>query len=142
MDFGFSRTGKLLQMQYRHIALFAEGEMVAQATFTSSFAYFMKAAITAIYREGPILFADELHTSIASPRLDLVVWRPCNLRQVAATKPFRTWSLGMHHVRGSLDLHLHCTLTLSEGCKFARHTRIDLSSHISAIWKSRFSISS
>ena len=37
--FVFSRTGKLPQMQYRHIALFAEGEMVAQATFTSPFAY-------------------------------------------------------------------------------------------------------
>ena len=86
--------------------------------------------------------ADELHTSIEGPRLKLVVWRPCNLRQVAATKPFRTWSLGMHHVRGSLDLHLHCTLTLSEGCKFARHTRIDLSSHFSAIWRFRLSISS
>ena len=73
--------------------------------------------------------ADELHTSIEGPRLKLIVWRPCNLRQVGATKPFRTWSLGMHHVQGSLDLHLHCTLSLSEGCKFARHTRIDLSSH-------------
>jgi len=37
--FVFSRTGKLPQMQYRHIALFPEGEMVAQATVTSPFAY-------------------------------------------------------------------------------------------------------
>ena len=137
----FLRTGEMLQMQYSHIALFPEGAVVAlpltkmgrrrgaaeivTVDCPVALRLFMRARGQCHLEEKLVISPDFCSPMVAGidfgfgagpRRLATVRFAPWGRDRALPT----TWQLGVNHVQGSLDLHLHCPHLLGGGYEFAR----------------------
>ena len=155
---GFLRTGEMLQMQFRHIALFPEGAVVAlpltkmgrrrgaaeMVTVDCPVALrlFMKARSQCHLDEklvfSPDFFRRWWRASIAALELDPDVWRPYGLRRGGATEHFRRHgNLESTMFKGRWTCTSTARVYLVEAMSLLASAQIDLHSHISArLWVS------